>query len=198
MFLKKLYEPLERAIEESVLENTTDVQKKLIPQIKSGNDVLCIDEEGGNGTTTALVITTINKLKEAYKDVPRAMIVVPSQAIGEKMEEMFAIYGKYTNLRVHTAYDTRLIEDQRDKIYFGTDVVIGTLTQINNLFSISGINVGKIQLMAIDDADQIAKDAALSPIERLYQCLPKCQRIIIAKKNTNNIDRIVENNMYVF
>ena len=68
---------------------------------------------------------------------------------GAVLEDMFVIYGKHTNLRIHTAYEVRLIEDQRDKIYFGTDVVIGTAKQINTLYAISGINVTGIQFFTV-------------------------------------------------
>lgn len=198
MFLKKLYEPLERAIEDTLLEEPTDLQKEYIPQIKSGKDVVCYDEEEGNGKTTAIVISIINKLKEEYADVPRAMIVVANKEKGEEMEEMFANYGEYTSLRVNTAYETRLLEDQRDKIYFGTDILIGTVSQINTQYSMSGLNLGNLQIFVIDDADLIIKDATIGQMDRLMDCLPKCQKVMFTKNMTNNIERIINNNFNIF
>lgn len=197
MFLKRLYQPLEEAINESILEEPTDVQREYIPLIKSGQDVLCIEEEG-TGKSTALVIAVIQKLKEALNDVPRAMIVVPNQETGEVLEEMFATYGKYTNLRVHTAYEVRLIENQRDTIYYGTDIVIGTAKQINTLYGISGINVAGIQFFALEDAHILIRDSNVSTIERLFECLPKCQRVILTTETNEKIERVVDQHMSIF
>lgn len=197
MFLKRLYKPLEEAINESTLEIPTDVQRKCIPQIKSGQDVVCISEKE-TGKSTALVIGVIHKLKEAVADVPRAMIIVPDAETGAVLEDMFVIYGKHTNLRIHTAYEVRLIEDQRDKIYFGTDVVIGTAKQINTLYAISGINVTGIQFFALDDAHKVIKDANQSTIERLFETLPKCQKVILADEMNNKIARIEDQHMSTF
>jgi len=198
MFLKRLYEPLERAIDESILEVPTDIQKEYIPQIKSGRDVVCFDEEDGNGKTTALVIATIHKLKEEYADVPRAMILVPDEEKGKEMEELFATYGDYTSLRVHTAYPTRKLDDQRDSIYFGTDILIGTVSQINTQYSMSGINLGNLQMLIIDDADLIIKDASVGQMNRIFECVPKCQKIMFTKKVTDNIQRLIDNEFNVF
>jgi superfamily II DNA/RNA helicase len=197
MFLKRLHKPLEEAIDESAIEVPTDVQKKYIPQIKSGQDVICIADKG-TGKSTALVIAVIHKLKEAVADVPRAMIIVPDADKGAELEELFAIYGKYTNLRIHTAYEVRLVEDQRDKIYFGTDIIIGTAKQINVLYGISGINITGMQLFVLEDAHKVIRDANQSLIERLFEVLPKCQRVVLADEINNKIERIEDKHMSIF
>jgi superfamily II DNA/RNA helicase len=159
--------------------------------------VVCI-EKSGTGKSTALVIAVIQKLKKAVADVPRAMIVVPNQETGEVLEEMFATYGKYTNLRIHTAYEVRLIENQRDVIYYGTDVVIGTPKQINSLYAISGINVAGIQFFALEEAHVLIRDANQSTIERLFECLPKCQRVVLAAEMNEKIERVMDQHMAIF
>ncbi|MCH4895607.1 DEAD/DEAH box helicase [Marinilabiliaceae bacterium JC040] len=197
MFLKRLYQPLERAITESHLEEPISKQKDNISAIKSGRDVVYIDKEE-QGKSTAIAISVINKLKEEFEDVPRAMIIVPDKEEGEKLEECFSIYGKYTSLRVHTAYETRLIEDQRDEIYFGTDILIGTVKQINKLYAISGINITGVKIFIIDNSDKVITDANQSEVERICESLPKCQKILVGTKINSRVERIIDQHMLIY
>ena len=62
----------------------------------------------------------------------------------------------------------------------------------------SGLNLGNLQIFVIDDADLIIKDATIGQMDRLMDCLPKCQKVMFTKNMTNNIERIINNNFNIF
>lgn len=75
MSFKKLNIPLKEALERLEIESSLPFQKQILPKIKSGRDLFIIAPEG-SGKTTALVISTIQKLESAaFEDAPRALIL---------------------------------------------------------------------------------------------------------------------------
>lgn len=196
MFLKRLLKELERAIDETVLEEPTEVQAKCMPVIKSGADLLCKAGEK-SGKTTIIVLGVIQRLKAALNDVPRALIVVPDEESAILMKEEFDRYGKYTNLRVFVAYEKQDIYKLRNNIYFGSDVVIGSAARLNELYSNSGLNLNDLKMFITDDAEEVFRHSTVTQMDRLGSCIPKCQHVLFTNQLTGSIERFADEYMTV-
>ena len=185
MFKVKLDKGLLKTIEEVGFENHTKTEKKTISQIKSGKNFI-VQAPKGDGKTTSIVIATIQLLKRSFEDVPRALIAVNDMEEAEAMKEMFDKLGKHTDLRVFTAYDKKKLDDNRDEIYIGCDVVIGTPTRINDLMKVYGLNIGNLMTYIIDSADVVFKGKNLPYMNRIAGTLPKKvqQAAFLSEKNT--------------
>ncbi len=197
MFLKRLIEPLNIALEEEGYKEPTKVQKNTIAKIKSGADLLCVADTN-SGKTTAIVIGVIQKLKQAFEDVPRALIVVPDEEKAIKMKELFDIFGKYTNLRVFPAFEKQDINKLRDNIYFGSDVVIGSAKRLNELYSHNGLNLNNLKMLIIDDTDILLRHQVMAQLDRLADSVPTCQHILFTNKLTDRIERFADIYMNIF
>ena len=177
MFLKKLDEQLTIALEQEGFEKPTPIQKKSIGKMKSGRDCLFIAPEQ-SGKTTAIVITVIQQLKEAFEDVPRALIVVEDRAKAEAMKEQFDLLTEDTSLRVFAVFQGEHILKQRDRVYAGCDVLIGPAKFLNELYSNSGMNLNSLRMYIIDDGQTVFKHEITSQIDRLTTSTPETQRIV--------------------
>ncbi|MFA8434819.1 MAG: DEAD/DEAH box helicase [Marinifilaceae bacterium] len=197
MFVKKLDKHLSQALLEAGFEKPTKLQKKTIARIKSGADVLCVGPQT-SGRTTAIVISVIQNLKKAVADVPRALIIVPDQEKGEAMLEQFNLLGENTDLRVFVANEKGKIDDLRDRIYFGSDVVIGSSKRLNELYSFSGLNLTDLKMLVIDDAEQVIRLGGVTQVDRLAETVTKAQRVVYTQKMTEGIERFAEEFMNIF
>lgn len=191
MFLKKLNENLDKALLEIGLEKAMPVQKKTIGQIKSGIDFICLADEK-SGRTTAIVVAVMQLLKSALADVPRAVIVVVDKEKGLEMKELFDSLCEDIDLRVNTVLGGEKPYELRDKIYVGTDVIIGTSKCLCELYSNSGINLNDIKMFIVDDADLVMKHEITSQMDRFADSIPRCQHIVFSSKMTERIERYKE------
>jgi len=194
MFLKKLDQHLLEAISENAWETPTKVQKTCISKIKSGVDLL-IRADKNTGRTSTIVISVIQQLKSEYEDVPRALILAADKESALLMKEQFDILGQHTNLRVFCAVEGGRLDDLRDTIYAGSDVVIGTAKRLNELYTYSGINLNSLKMFIVDDAELILKDQILSEINRLAPYVPKSQRIVFCERFTVQMSNFAEEYM---
>jgi superfamily II DNA/RNA helicase len=113
------------------------------------------------------------------------------------MKAEFDRLGGYTDLRVYTACDDEKIDDQKDKIYMGSDVVIGTPKRLNRIYSLYALNLGVVKIFAIDDADLVIRSLNYPQIDRLSESLPKAQRVVFASQQTEWIDRFANEFMNI-
>lgn len=185
-------EKLDNALLESLKENgfveSTELESICIPRIKSGRDLMCIAPDDA-GKSTTIVVSVLNKLKASLADVPRAIVIVPDKDRGAALKAEFDRLGNYTDLRVNTACEDEKIDDQKDKIYMGSDVVIGTAKRLNLIYSLYALNLGSVKMMFIDDAELVIKSINYVQIDRLTESMPKVQKVVFAAEMTEWLDR---------
>lgn len=190
MPFKKLNIPLQEALERLHIDSPTPFQKKSISKIKSGANFFGIAPNGA-GKTTAMIISTLQNLNSgAYMDAPRALIYVKDKEAALELEEKFKEFIRYMDLRVYCAYNEQNIDHQKDDIYAGMDIVIGTPSRINKLFSITGIHLGELQLLIIDDVEDLAKRSINNDIYRISQSVTKCQYLVFAENWNDRLDKL--------
>ncbi len=187
MFKGKLHQKLSSALLENGFEEPKELQLKSLPKINGGFDVIAVGPEN-SGKSTTIILSTIQKLKSAFEDAPRALILVKDQEAAEWMEQQFKLFAKHTDLRVVCAHEGGKIDKQSEDIYFGTDVVIAAPKRILEIYFRRNLNLNKIKLFVIDDAEMIIKHGHQGQIDRLGDSLPKCQHLIF----TNNLDHRIE------
>jgi superfamily II DNA/RNA helicase len=196
MNLKKLIPELVSGLNDAGFDkNPKKIQSASIPQIKSGADLFIISPEG-SGKSTAIVIGIIQQLKEAFEEAPRAIIIAATKEKALEIEAQFEIIGKHTNLRTFTVFDQGVIQYQKDMIYEGLDVLIGTPKRLNELEKVTGIPLSKIKMFVVDDAESFTFDK-YAMIYRIADSISKSQFIMLAnswnKKFAKLSERIMKN-----
>jgi superfamily II DNA/RNA helicase len=174
----------------------SELEKICLPKIKSGNDLLCVAGKGC-GKTVTLVLSILQRLKKSLNDNPRALIVVPDIARATELKNEFARLGDYTDLRVNLACENEKIDDQKDRIYMGSDVVIGTTKRLNQIYSLYALDLSGVKIFAIDDAEETLRNPTYAQIIRLSQGPNKTQYLVFASKMTDWIERFSEKTMNV-
>lgn len=196
MFTEKLDVQLLESLEENGLTESTELQHVCIPKIKSGRDLVCVANEG-TGKTTTIIVSVLQKLKASFDDNPRAIIIVPDSDSANKIKEEFIRLGEYTDLRIHTACEDGKLDNQKDEIYMGSDVVIGTAKRLNQVYSVYGLNLTMAKILAIDDAEMVIKSINYTQIDRLAESMPKAQKLVFSSDVNDWIARFADEFMNV-
>lgn len=187
MELKKINPNLKQALVENAITEATEVQADCWGTLKSGADAVVIMPEG-EGKTATIAYTVIQKLEKAVGESTRALIIVKDKEAVLQMLDYFEKFGKYTNLRVIGVNDRTDIDDEKNIISAGMDVLIGTPNKINAMFSGAGFNMTTIKIFVVDDADQIFKLRQDSIVQRLSMSVEKTQRLFFAADLTERIE----------
>lgn len=191
MNLKKINPNLQNALVELGLTDANEMQQETFSTIKSGADAV-IQAENGSGKTTTLVLNVVQKLDKPLGESTRALIIALNK---EKVLETLSIFeslNKYNNLRVIACHDKSDIDDDKNVISAGMDVIIGTATRINEMFSSAGFNINTIKIFAVDDADEIFRLRHDAIIQRLSMSVEKTQRLFFCSQITERVEALAD------
>ena len=191
MKLKKINEKLQEGLIENGLTVANALQQETFSTIKSGADCL-ISSERGSGKTTTIVLNVIQQLAKETEESPRALIIVEDKAKVLEMEALFEKYGKYTDLQVFGVHDKGDMEYDKNYISTGVDVLIGTATKLNDMFTTAGFNVNRLKMFILDDADPILKLRNETKIMRISNSISKTQRIVFSDVLTERVEILVD------
>lgn len=182
MPFKKLHSEIKDALERLEIDTPTPFQKNAIPAVKSGANVFCASAIG-NGKTTTLILTTLQKLKcEAVGNAPRAIVLVANKERALALYDAFLNYTKYTNLRVYVGYEELHIDVQKSEIFEGIDILITTPKSMNKLFLLNGVSTSQLKIFSIDDAEFLLQKSDNNAILSITQSILKCQYVIYSDK----------------
>ncbi len=167
------------------------MQLETFSTIKSGADCVIISPKG-SGKTTTIVLNVIQQLAGQTEESPRALIFVEDKAKVLEMVELFNKYGKYTDLEIYGVNEKGDMDYDKNYVSTGVDVLIGTPTKLNDMFSTAGYNVNRLKMFIVDDADPILKLRHDPKITRISNSIAKVQRIIFSEALTERIEILAD------
>ncbi len=189
MQLKKINPNLQKALIENGLTEANEMQQETFSTIKSGADAV-IQSGEKTGKTTTIVLNVIQRLEKTQGESTRALIMVENKERVLEMETLFLKLGTYTDLSILGVHDKGDIDYDKNVISMGLDVLIGTPTRINTLFSSAGFNINTIKMFVVDDTEILMRLRMDSVIHRLSQSIEKTQRIFFCSTITERVESL--------
>jgi ATP-dependent RNA helicase RhlE len=101
------------------------------------------------------------------------------------------LISTYTNLRTFAVFDQGIIQYQKDVIYEGLDVLIGTPKRLTELLKMTGIPLPEIKMFVAEDADSFTLDK-YAMIYRVADSINKSQLIMVANSWNKNFPKLSE------
>ena len=191
----KLNKQLLTACKEAGFIDPKDVQEKCLNRFEGGQDWVIVGPEGC-GKTTTYVLSVIKRLKYAKGQSPRALILVPNREKVEEVLDYFDVFEKSHDLRMVGIYPGVNMQDQRDDLFDGIDIVIGTPDRLTTIYNQSGLSVGDIKLFIMDDTELMIKQGFQAQIYRLVEGLPKCQKLSFSEVYHDKLHKLISANLH--
>ena len=121
----KLNKQLLQAIDDAGYQAPTPIQKRAIPLISAGHDLLGIAQTG-TGKTAAFVLPLLMKVKYAQGTAPRALVLAPTRELVTQLYQEIQKLSVYTDLRSQAIYGGIGPKSQLEALEAGTDILIAT------------------------------------------------------------------------
>ncbi|MDX8395758.1 MAG: DEAD/DEAH box helicase [Mariprofundaceae bacterium] len=173
-----LPEPLMRAIDGLGFTELTDVQQVALPVTLAGKDVAG-QGRTGTGKTATFLITTINRLMthepKQGRNVkhPRALVIAPTRELINQIYDDAKILSQHTDLKVHAVFGGVDYEKQRLAFDDGVDILIGTPGRLIDYLKKGVYNLGKCEMLVIDEADRMFDLGFIKDLRFMMRRLPK-------------------------
>ncbi len=174
-----LSEPILRALHDKGYLRPTPIQAQAIPTVLMGRDVLgCAQTGTGKTASFTLPLLDILSGSRARARMPRSLILEPTRELALQVAENFVQYGKHLKLNHALLIGGESLNDQRDALMKGVDVLIATPGRLIDLFERGGLLLTDVRVLVIDEADRMLDMGFIPDIERIVAMLPATRQTL--------------------
>jgi superfamily II DNA/RNA helicase len=167
-----------------------EIQQKTLARIYGGQDLIAIGPEGC-GKTATYALSVSNRLGYSSEGVPRVLILVPTKEHVLDVIARFEELNKNKPLQLVGLYAAPGTESQMDALADGADIVVATPDRARSIYLKLGLNLNKIELLIIDDADQIVKQGLQLPVAELANSITKCQHLVFTEVMHDKLQKMI-------
>jgi superfamily II DNA/RNA helicase len=186
----KLGKGLARTLTEAGYLYPKEIQLKTLSRIIGGQDVVAVAPEG-SGKTSTYIISVLNRIKQGFDDAPRVLILVPDKEKVFSVIEQFDLLNKNSSIKIVGLYVAPGIEAQMNDLADGADIVVATPDRARAIYLKLGLNLNKIDLFIVDDAELIVKQGMQLPVAELANSITKCQHLVFTEVLHQKLEKMI-------
>ncbi|MER7436851.1 DEAD/DEAH box helicase [Pseudonocardia alni] len=175
------------ALAENDIVRTFAIQELTLPLALAGEDVIG-QARTGTGKTLGFGVPLLQRITppgeraaataegeaaDRTKDVPQALVVVPTRELCVQVARDIAAAGKNLGVRVVAIYGGRAYEPQLEALRKGVDVIVGTPGRLLDLAEQRHLVLGRVKALVLDEADEMLDLGFLPDVERILRMLPE-------------------------
>jgi len=187
----KLNKQLVRSLTEAGFTTPKEIQLKTLTRIVGGQDIIAIGPEG-SGKTTTYVLGVLNRFNYAPEGVPRVLVLVPDKDQVFAVMEQFDRLNKNKSIRIVGLYVATGIEAQMDDLADGADIVVATPDRARAIYLKLGLNLNKVDLLVVDDADIMVKKGLQLPVVELANSIDKGQHLVFTEVMHARLEKMID------
>ena len=174
-----LSDPILQAVSEQGYASPTAIQKKVIPAILAGRDLLATAQTG-TGKTASFVLPLLEKLQVETQDGERkrhakrirALILVPTRELAVQVEDNISQYGRHLSLSSMAMVGGVDSEPQRQGLIDGVDILVATPGRLLDMAHQRALYFEELEVLVLDEADRMLDMGFIADINKIIERLP--------------------------
>ncbi|MED5547704.1 MAG: DEAD/DEAH box helicase [Pseudomonadota bacterium] len=171
-----LAEPLLRALEAKGYTDPSPIQRKSIPSLLEGRDLLGIAQTG-TGKTAAFSLPSLHRLaadpKPRQNAGCRMLVLSPTRELAAQIADNMRGYAKFLNLSIQCVFGGVPAGKQARALERGCDVLVATPGRLLDLIDSRALTLKHVEIFVLDEADQMMDLGFIVPLKRVAALLPK-------------------------
>lgn len=182
---------LQKAIDQIGINQPTPIQEKSFSVIMSGRDMMGIAQTG-TGKTFAYLLPLLKQYKFVDTFNPRILILVPTRELVVQVVEEVNKLTSFMSVRTLGLYGGVNINTQKNQVYQGIDVLVGTPGRIMDLTLDGVLSLQEVTKLVIDEFDELLNLGFKPQLTSILAMLKtKRQNILFSATMTDEVDAIL-------
>ncbi len=182
-----------KALKEDGIVEATTIQEKSIPLVHNGHDVVGISRTG-SGKTASFGIPLLEKMEPGQG--VQSLVLAPTRELAVQISKELQKWGKYLDLNFATVFGGVGIDPQIQDIK-KAEVVVGTPGRILDHIGRRTLDLTKLKMFVLDEADKMVEMGFIEDIERILGETNKERQIMLFGATiSKEIDYLKETHMH--
>jgi len=164
-----------RAVRDQGYTTPTPVQRKAIPVILEGRDILA-GAQTGTGKTAGFTLPLLHRLSARPQGrgrrPVRALILTPTRELAAQVAQSVETYGRHLPLKSAVVFGGVKINPQISTLRSGVDILVATPGRLLDHAGQRTVDLSQVEILVLDEADRMLDMGFLPDIRRILDLLP--------------------------
>jgi ATP-dependent RNA helicase RhlE len=165
-----------RAVADQGYSEPTPVQRRAIPFILEGRDILA-GAQTGTGKTAGFTLPILQRLSDGiqckgWRPV-RALVLSPTRELAAQVRDSVSSYGRHLPLRSAAIFGGVNIRPQIQNLRKGVDILVATPGRLQDHLDQGTVQLGEVEVLVLDEADRMLDMGFLPAIRKIIALLPR-------------------------
>ncbi|MBL4764975.1 MAG: DEAD/DEAH box helicase [Colwellia sp.] len=194
--------PILNALTDLTYSEPTAIQKKAIPVVLSGKDLIACAQTG-TGKTASFVLPILQKLSVEHHQHKlrgkriRALILVPTRELAVQVEASIGQYGKYLPLSSMAMYGGIDAQPQKQRLIWGIDILVATPGRLLDMAHQRALHFDELEVLVLDEADRMLDMGFIDDINKIIERLPKQrQNLLFSATISDDVRSLAKRTIY--
>jgi len=164
-----------KAVADLAYTEPSAIQKKAIPVVLSGKDLIAAAQTG-TGKTASFVLPILEMLNTDRKlrgKRIRALILTPTRELAIQVESSISQYAKYLNLSSMAMYGGVDAAPHKQRLIWGVDIIVATPGRLLDMAHQRVLHFDELEVLVLDEADRMLDMGFIDDINKIIERLPK-------------------------
>ncbi|KAI6221521.1 ATP-dependent RNA helicase [Aphelenchoides besseyi] len=167
-----------KGISKQGYQQPTPIQRKAIPPVLDGKDVVAMSRTG-SGKTAAFVIPMLQKLKQRDLKGVRALLLSPTRELALQTFKFVKELGRFTGLRCACLVGGDSMDDQFDAIHQNPDIILATPGRLLHIAVEMNLKLNNVQYVVFDEADRLFEMGFMEQLWDILKRLPDSRQTLL-------------------
>lgn len=170
-----LCEHVLKAISNKKFAEPTEIQKKTIPLVLKGKDVVA-GSATGSGKTLAFGAGMIKKVSKG-KGI-QGLVLTPTRELAEQVSEALEEFSYYKNLEIVSVYGGVSIDNQKKKLAYA-DIVVATPGRLLDHLRQNSVDLSGVKFLVLDEADRMWDMGFKDDVSKIVEACPEGRQTML-------------------
>jgi ATP-dependent RNA helicase DeaD len=168
---------VQNALKSLGFSKPTEIQEKIIPVLlENYKQDVHAQAQTGTGKTLAFGIPLLHAVDPSAREV-QALVMAPTRELVLQIFESLKDVSRGTNISIEPIYGGMPIDRQISALKRGVQIIIGTPGRINDHLRRKTLNISKLKVLVLDEADIMLDMGFREEIDAILEYAPKNRSI---------------------
>jgi len=177
-------------------EVATPIQSLAIPPTTEGKDVIGIAQTGTGKTAAFLLPTMHNIYQSEGGDHIKCLIITPTRELALQIDqacEGFGYFSGTSSVAIYGGGSGSDFDREKNALTTGVDIAIVTPGRMLSHMNLGYVDLSKIQVLILDEADRMLDMGFLGDINRITEhCNPNRQTLLYSATMPERINKLAK------
>tara|TARA_B100000686_G_scaffold7485_1_gene7390 strand:+ start:19217 stop:20866 length:1650 start_codon:yes stop_codon:yes gene_type:complete len=187
-----------KAIKELGYTTPTPIQKKAIPELLAGHDIMA-SAQTGTGKTAAFILPALHHLATPSKinsRGPRILVLTPTRELALQVSEAANKYGKYLRrIKIVSILGGMPYPLQNKLLSQPVDILVATPGRLLDHIQRGKINFSRLKMLVLDEADRMLDMGFINDVERIASSIKNDHQTLLFSATLDNTITSIANRL---